>query len=117
MLEDPGVANLTSASSQPLGNFDFNEQQNSSDEDLNLDEMNPSTLALLVGIFLFLILLPALIMFLGLLKQGKEFPNLEQDKSEYIIWVSLKNSRYYACMRLRVAGVQNGKTSKTTYSL
>ena len=46
---------------------------------LNLDEMNPSTLALLVGIFLFLILLPALIMFLGLLKQGKEFPNLEQE--------------------------------------
>ena len=79
MLEDPGVANLTSASSQPLGNFDFNEQQNSSDEELNLDEMNPSTLALLVGIFLFLILLPALIMFLGLLKQGKEFPNLEQE--------------------------------------
>ena len=79
MLEDSGVANLTSASSQPLGNFDFNEQQNRNDENSDFDEMKPPTLALLVGILLFLVLLPALIMFQGLLKQGKEFPDLEQE--------------------------------------
>ncbi len=79
MLEDIGIANLTSASSQPLGNFDFNQEQEISDEKSVSEEIKPSTLALFVGIMLFLILLPALIMFQGLRRQGKEIPDLEQE--------------------------------------
>jgi len=79
MLEDPGIANLTSASSQPLGNFDFSQEQKITDEQTEVEDLNPSTLALLVGILLFLVLLPALIMFQGLRKQGNEIPDIEQE--------------------------------------
>tara|TARA_S200000501_G_scaffold120529_1_gene113347 strand:+ start:1879 stop:2883 length:1005 start_codon:yes stop_codon:yes gene_type:complete len=79
MLEDAGITNLTSASSQPLGNFDFNQEQDVDDEKSVREELKPSTLALMVGIILFLLLLPALIMFQGLRKQGKKIPDIEQE--------------------------------------
>lgn len=68
MLEDIGSAELTSASTQPTGNFNFNQEdykQNDTEKDATL---NPKILAIVTGLIMFTILLPGLIMFQGLRK-------------------------------------------------
>ena len=68
MLEDIGPAKLVSASSQPAGNFDFNDDENKQLNESIMEDINPSTIAIITGLILFAILLPALIMFQGLRK-------------------------------------------------
>ena len=79
MLEDVGSAELTSASNQPTGNFNFNQEeykQNDTEEDATL---NPKILAIITGLIMFTILLPGLIMFQGLRKFEDENPPDEQE--------------------------------------
>jgi hypothetical protein len=79
MLEDVGSAELTSASTQPTGNFNFNQEeykQNDTEEDATL---NPKILAIITGLIMFTILLPGLIMFQGLRKFEDENPPDEQE--------------------------------------
>ena len=79
MLEDVGSAELTSASTQPTGNFNFNQEeykQNDTEEDATL---NPKILAIVTGLIMFTILLPGLIMFQGLRKFEDENPPDEQE--------------------------------------
>ena len=79
MLEDIGSAELTSASTQPTGNFNFNQEeykQNDTEEDATL---NPKILAIITGLIMFTILLPGLIMFQGLRKFEDENPPDEQE--------------------------------------
>jgi hypothetical protein len=70
---------LTSASTQPTGNFNFNQEeykQNDTEEDATL---NPKILAIITGLIMFTILLPGLIMFQGLRKFEDENPPDEQE--------------------------------------
>jgi hypothetical protein len=79
MLEDIGSAELTSASTQPTGNFNFNQEdykQNDTQEEATL---NPKILAIVTGLIMFTILLPGLIMFQGLRKFEDENPPDEQE--------------------------------------
>ena len=79
MLEDIGSAKLVSASSQPTGNFDFNQDDKKQYNDEQEAELNPALIAIITGLIMFTILLPGLIMFQGLRKFETEIPTDEQE--------------------------------------
>jgi hypothetical protein len=79
MLEDIGSAKLVSASSQPTGNFDFNQDDKKQYNDEQEAELNPALIAIITGLIMFTILLPGLIMFQGLRKFEAEIPTDEQE--------------------------------------
>ena len=66
MLEDIGSAKLVSASSQPTGNFNFNNEDSKQSEEIKNGQLDPSIIAIITGLIMLAILLPALIMFQGL---------------------------------------------------
>jgi hypothetical protein len=68
MLEDIGPAKLDSASTQPTGNFNFNQEDNNQSDDEEIEKINPTMIAIITALIMFVILLPALIMFQGLRK-------------------------------------------------
>ena len=68
MLEDIGSAKLVSASSQPTGNFNFNNDDSKQSEEIKNEQLDPSVMAIITGLIMLAILLPALIMFQGLRK-------------------------------------------------
>jgi len=72
MLEDIGPAKLISASTLPSGNYDFNSDDSKYSEELRNEKLNPSIIAIITGLIMLAILLPALIMFQGLRKLEPE---------------------------------------------
>ena len=79
MLEDVGSAELTSASTQPTGNFNFNQEENKLSDIEEEAKLNPALLAIITGLIMFTILLQGLIMFQGLRKFDSENPHDEQE--------------------------------------
>lgn len=79
MLEDIGSAKLVSASTQPTGNFNFNQEENKVSQIEEEAQLNPAILAIIIGLIMFTILLPGLIMFQGLRKFDSENPHDEEE--------------------------------------